>query len=144
MKTHFLVNKVWLKENWPKSNIYKKLNFDSFLLKWKFYTISDYNVSLSFQEDIFGLVDYNRLSSKLARLKTNPFKLLPFIHILRWFQISWCDNKTLNIHQLPSYLSYLVHFWRLKAWIIKNYMSHSSRFSTYLSGKKMFNVFSSL
>lgn len=125
--------------NWTLIVIYWYETFTLFLIIM--------SVSLKFQEEFFGLIDYsffNLFYTLQNQIKTNPFKILPFTHILRWFQIWWCDDETLNIHQLSSYLSYLVHFQGLKAWVIKNYMPHLSKFSAYFTQGKMLNAFSPL
>lgn len=123
-----------------------------FFLEWKSYTISNYlvgNWEISifqkrFLDDLITInfLQFIQCSSKSAGLKTKPFKLLTFLPFLRWFPICWCD-ETLNTHQLPSYLSYLVRFRGLKAWVIKNYMPHLGRFSAYFPQGKCWMHFPS-
>lgn len=145
---HFLVNNVRVKENWLKNNFYDKPNLD-FVFSWKesltlFLIIL--SVSLNFQKEIFWInwlqsTFFNFLNALQSQLKIKPFKLLPFLPVLRWFPIWQCDDETLNTHQLPSNLSHLVHFRGLKAWVIKNHMPHLSRFSAYFTQGKMLNAF---
>lgn len=109
---HFLVNNVWVKENWLKNNFCEKPNPD-FVFSWNesltlFLIIL--SISLNFPKEIFGWIDYNQLSSiysmlfKFSWTKDKAFEAITFLthsqvisNLLVWWDTQYSPASILFI-----------------------------------------------